>query len=56
MSKLQNKEYWLILDDCGVKYIPNLDKQRACTRENLDTVPSLLMPTNKSYFPVKKKK
>ena len=44
----------LILDDCGVKYIPNLDRQRACTHESLDTVPSLLMATNKSYFPVKK--
>ena len=51
-------EKWLVLDDCGVKYIPNrgpLDKQRACTHESLDTIPSLLMPTNKSYFPVQKK-
>ena len=34
----------LILDASGVKYIPNC------------LVPSLLTPTNKSYFPVKEKR
>ena len=49
----------LILDGYGVKYIPNHGPRTSggpCTHERLGTVPSLLTPTNKSYFPVKKKK
>ena len=29
--------------------------RRPCTHESLDAVPSLHLPTNKSYFPVQKK-
>ena len=47
----------LILDGCGLRQIPNrgpLNKRWTCTHESIGTVPSLLVPTNKSYFPVKK--
>ena len=48
----------LIPDGCGVKYIPNRGpwtNSGPCTHDSLDTVPSLLTPTNKFYFPAKKK-
>ena len=48
----------LIPHGCGVKHIPNCGPWThggPCT-EGLDAVPSSRMPTNKSYFPVKKKK
>ena len=44
----------LLPDGCRVKYTPNrgpLDKG-PCTHEG--AVPSFLLPTNNSYFPVKK--
>ena len=34
----------------------SLEKWWACTHKSLGAFPSLLMPTNKSYFTIKKKK
>ena len=44
---------------CGAKYTPNhgpLEGWGPRTPDNLGAIPSLLVPTNKSYFPVQKKK
>ena len=52
-------EKWLITDGCGVKYIPTRGpwtRGGPCTHESFGAASSLLMPTHKSYFPVKKKK
>ncbi|KAJ8784383.1 hypothetical protein J1605_008316 [Eschrichtius robustus] len=49
----------LIPDGCGGKHIPSRGPWKhggPCTGESLGAVPSLLMPTDKSYFLVKKKK
>ena len=49
-------EKQLILDGYRLKYIPSCGlwtNGEPCTHEILGVIPSLLMPTNKSYFPIK---
>ena len=51
-------EKWLILDGCGVKYIPNccpLNKWQVLTHENLGAVPSLC-PISPTFLSKKKRK
>ncbi|KAI4537162.1 hypothetical protein MG293_013365 [Ovis ammon polii] len=49
-------EKQLILDGYRLKHIPSCGlwaNGEPCTHEILGVIPSLLMPTNKSYFPIK---
>ncbi|OWK08146.1 hypothetical protein Celaphus_00010708 [Cervus elaphus hippelaphus] len=49
-------EKLLILDGYRLKYIPSCGlwtNGGPCTHKILGVSPSLLMPTNKSYFPIK---
>ena len=62
-DELENvREKWHLWDGWGPHVIYTTlmaalwTKGRPCTLESLGAVPSLLMPTNKSYFPIKKGK